>query len=335
MRRIYVALGALATAGCGLVGVDTDSDDEAEGATAQAGVASAPRQSGDEPSAPPAAAAFGVPGMTPEQVTDGVRAALDAVREGRDAIDAAVHGAAALERLACQRRLTESVRSCALLAPQVDAAVMDSTGKFGSVLLLEQSAHPVFVAQAVAATPFLTLVGDSALAFSGLAAASPQPLPTASPEAASMATAPEDTARVAAAPPAPAVMGSLGLFGVLVRTGTGAYAGAVSTEWAQRVPRGRASAVPYVGAALYAGTHGAVAVSGDVNALMRKQIARKVHDEIADGAPLREVVEQSVQDAGSAALSVVALGQRTSHAASNRRMPWAQLALKSDANALD
>jgi hypothetical protein len=78
-----------------------------------------------------------------------------------------------------------------------------------------------------------------------------------------------------------------------------------------------------------------VAVSGDVNALTRKQIARKVHDEIAEGAKLKEVVEQSVQDAGSAALSVVALGLRTSHAASNRRMPWAQLALKNDADALD
>src|SRR5690606_11965200 len=79
----------------------------------------------------------------------------------------------------------------------------------------------------------------------------------------------------APAPPAPVVSGSVA---VLLRVSGRTFAGAVSDGTHPRALRGTAGPLAIRGAALYVGASGAVAVSGYADLIVRKELARGVHD---------------------------------------------------------
>src|SRR5687767_14358316 len=124
------------------------------------------------PSAPrpmrAAAIAHGGVGSGPE-LSDGPRAAVDAalavLEAGGDPLDAAVAGVVVMED---DPRFNAGTGSKVRLdgkTVQMDAAVMDSGGRFGAVAVIEDVKNPVLVARAVAETPHRLIAGDGAQRF--------------------------------------------------------------------------------------------------------------------------------------------------------------------------
>ncbi|MDP6934176.1 MAG: isoaspartyl peptidase/L-asparaginase, partial [Myxococcota bacterium] len=115
-----------------------------------------------------AALAHGGVGSPPER-SDGCRAAvdraLDVLAETGSPLEAAVAGIQVLEDDARFNAGTGSRLRIDGHTIQMDAAVMDSTGRFGAVAVVENVRNPVLVARGVADTPHLLLAGDGATRF--------------------------------------------------------------------------------------------------------------------------------------------------------------------------
>src|SRR5688572_25382391 len=136
------------------------------------GVAACSSSSSPSPSPSPpargAAIAHGGVGSPPERA-DGPRAAVDAalavLERGGHPLDAAVAGVVVMEN---DPRFNAGTGSKVRLdgkTVQMDAAVMDSSGRYGAVAVIEDVKNPVLVARAVAETPHRLIAGDGAQRF--------------------------------------------------------------------------------------------------------------------------------------------------------------------------
>lgn len=120
--------------------------------------------------APPGALVFAIGGIdsSPEQsdvVEQAVDTATQALVAGSTTLEAAVAGVVVLEDEPALNAGTGSHLPLDGERPQMDAAVMDSDGRFGAVCVLEDVKNPVAVAARVVATPHLLLCGGGAVAF--------------------------------------------------------------------------------------------------------------------------------------------------------------------------
>jgi isoaspartyl peptidase/L-asparaginase-like protein (Ntn-hydrolase superfamily) len=149
-------------------------------------------------------------------------------------------------------------------------------------------------------------------------------------------TAPPASSSTAEAEPAPSMrrlrpLGSAGAiagFGVVARVGSDDFAAAVSTVGSLRMPRGRITAAPVEGAAIFAGAAGAVAATGEARHLIREQLARHVYERIAAGATAEEAVGWAIAGAPEGvALGVIAISNNDSYAAATRHFVSSKLAL--------
>lgn len=115
-----------------------------------------------------AAVAHGGVGSPPDR-KDGCRRAVDAalavLESGGDPADAAVAGVVVLEDDARFNAGTGSRVRIDGRTVQMDASIMDSSGRFAAVAAIEQVKNPVKVARAVMDTPHLLLAGDGATRF--------------------------------------------------------------------------------------------------------------------------------------------------------------------------
>lgn len=121
----------------------------------------------DEPAPPwqPAAIAHGGVG-SPADWSDGCRAAVDAalatLEKTDDPLAAAVAGVGVMEDDERFNAGTGSRVRIDNATVQMDAAVMDSQGRYGAVAGVENVRHPVAVARAVVDTPHDLIMGDGA-----------------------------------------------------------------------------------------------------------------------------------------------------------------------------
>lgn len=205
---------------------------------------------------------------------------------------------------------------------ELDAAIMDSTGRLGAVACIQGVRHPVRVARRVADTPHVLLVGEGATQFA-LRTGHYQPFqpneralahwrqyvkemqraqaPRAERE---QATHTEDAPGRARLKefwnfPTPwdeaVARAGHGTVGAVARDAQGRFAVAVSTGGSPPSLFGRVADIPLVGCGHYAGEHGAVACTGVGEHVVRQHVALRVHDLLARGAPLREALQAGLR----------------------------------------
>jgi L-asparaginase/beta-aspartyl-peptidase (threonine type) len=112
--------------------------------------------------------------------------------------------------------------------------------------------------------------------------------------------------------------------GAVVRDAEGRCATAVSTGGTSIMLLGRIGDSPIIGAGLYAGPEGAVTTTGDGEEIMRRLLALRVYDWIAEGVPAQEAVERGVGMVdGKYTAGIIAVSRTDAGAADNRTMPFA------------
>ncbi len=285
---------------------------------------------------------------TPPAQGSGCRPAVDAalavLARGGEPIDAVVAGAIVLEDDPRYNAGTGSVVRLDGKTVEMDAAVMDSSGRFGAVAGLEDVKNPIVVARAVADTPNRLLAGAGATAF---ARAIGQPVhdprrPETIEEAKTLRAAlvaggpgiPAAWQRfdwrkawnydspppTAAAPTGPARPGG-DTIGVLARSADGRFAAALSTGGWTVVLRGRIGDVPIPGAGLYAGPAGAVAGTGLGEKIIDVQLARTVYGWLEAGMPAAEAVRRGIALTGGQA-ALIAITATEAVGAADPPMAW-------------
>ena len=322
--------------------------------------------------APAAVIAHGGAG-SPTTRTDGCRAAVDAalavLERGGTAVDAAVAGIVVMEDDPRFNAGTGSRVRLDLRTVQMDAAIMDSQGRFGGVAIIEGVKNPIEVAREVMKTPHLLLAGDGATRFArrlGFPEYDPttperrawtekmvQRFRQDSPEVEKLWAGfdwrrywnfarPIDEVGIVEPlpaqpdqppePPEPIDDAELGhdTVGVAVRDASGAYAVALSTGGTTIMLDGRIGDSPILGAGLFAGPHGAVAATGKGERIIEATIARRVHDWMAGEPPALAVSRGVAELRDRGSIGLIAIGPDSMSAASKSNMAWAAKELGSD-----
>jgi isoaspartyl peptidase/L-asparaginase-like protein (Ntn-hydrolase superfamily) len=292
-----------------------------------------------------AAIAHGGVGSPPER-SDGCRKAVDAalaaLDKGVEPLDAAVEGVVVLEDDPRFNAGTGSRVRIDRKTVQMDASVMDSSGRFGAVAVIEQVRNPVRVARAVVDTPHLVIAGDGATALARTLGFPPYDPST--PEMREEARKIQEQLRKADPSLPEAWKGfdwrarwnfertleDAGLdpgsdtVGVAVRAPDGKFAVALSTGGTTITLSGRVGDVPIYGAGLYAGTHGAAAATGTGERIIEQSLAMRTHEWLAGGATPKEAAERAVERLkGRGAIGIIVVGPRELAAAADRPMAWA------------
>ena len=189
---------------------------------------------------------------------------------------------------------------------QHDAAVADGAGRFGAVAALEGFKNPVYVAEAVSETEYRVLAGSGAAEFASrrnfekvnrkqMSGRGGQDFSTSSST---------DTVGCAAFDGTTFVVG----------LSTGGKAG---------VQYGRVGDVPILGSGLYAGPEGAVAATGDGEAIIMNMTAFRTYQLIEKGMAPDKIVEEVLGwFPESDAFGIILVTQKGHAGGSNRSMAW-------------
>lgn len=241
-------------------------------------------------------------------LTDATDRAAEVAREalgaGEDAIQAACRGVAHLEDDERFNAGTGSNVRADGRTVEMDAACTDDGDRFGAVACLERVRHPVFVALEVVDTPHLVLAGRGALSF-----ARSQGFPDHDPTPESVRQRP----------------GASDTVGCVVRHG-GSFAAALSSGGTREAMVGRVGDVPLPGCGLRAGPSGAVAATGDGEAIARQRLADRAYERLTDGLDPETLVEEAVDrfDEGTS-IGLIVVDGDAGAAASSRTMAWSAL----------
>ena len=275
---------------------------------------------------------------------DGCAAAAEVglarLRDGADAVHAAVAAVRVLEDDPRFNAGTGSVLRMDGVTIEMDAAVMDSQGRLGAVAGLRRVRHPVEVAAAVAGTPHWLLCGEGALRFARHIGAGDHDPTTAQAlrkhremledlQRGKQLVPGEDNASFArhwnySAPLALAPGQACDTVGAVVRDAAGHFAVAGSTGGCAPALLGRVGDTPIIGAGFYAGPAGAVAVTGIGEHIVRHLLAHTVHGWLAGGMRLAAALERALTLFDPAIdVGLIAVSATDSGARSNRDMPWA------------
>ncbi len=264
--------------------------------------------------APPAAVVHGGAG-SPRTRMDGTdRAAakaLEALKTGATALDAALAGVVDLEDDPRFNAGTGANLRLDGKTIQMDAACMDgSTGAFGAVAAIERVKNPVRVARKVMDTPHLLIVGEGATRFAR-AMGFPDYDPTCAENRARFKRVQDilkgtDPRQLDAwrrydwkrgwnfPTPLKEALGTPDTVGCVTRDAQGRFAAAISTGGTTITFYGRVGDVPMFGAGIYAGPKGAVACTGNGEDIVRHLVAKATYDLLAKGRSAQEAVDETL-----------------------------------------
>lgn len=261
-------------------------------------------------------AVHGGVGNKPANIDGCVKAAeagIAAMRAGEDALAGAVAAAVSLES---DGRFNAGVGSSLRMdgvTIEMDAAVMDSTGRLGAVACLQRVKNPILVAEQVAKTPHWLIVGDGALAFARALGFEDYYAPTQKAKdthktilkalmegtdydfqkewrdfdfqkAWNFEKRWEDVIKE---------FGS-STIGAVTMDAKGNFAATVSTGGSSPMLRGRVGDSPIVGCGFYAGKAGAIVATGIGEYIVKEFLCRTVYDWVAQGMPLQEALDKGV-----------------------------------------
>jgi len=298
------------------------------------------QKSAETPARGPAAAiAHGGVGSPPDR-SDGCRRAVDAalaaLEAGADPRDAVVAGIIILED---DPRFNAGTGSRVRLdgkTVQMDASLMDSTGRFAAVAALERVQNPIKVARAVMDTPHTLIVGDGATRFARtLGLPDYDPSTEATREIARKVQQQLREGKIADWKsfdwrkhwnfeiPWEEAMGH-DTVGVAVRTADGRFAVGLSTGGTAVTLRGRVGDVPIFGAGLYTGEAGASAATGAGERIVEAGLGRRVHDWLSAGDTAQKAAERAVELVKPRGdIGIIVIGRADMAAAADRSMAWA------------
>ncbi len=225
---------------------------------------------------------------------------LEARRSGATVLESVCKAVAALEDdsrfnagIGSRRRVDGSV--------QMDAACMDSEGKFGSVAVVEGFKNPIYIAHEVTKIKNRMLAGGGAAKFAREKGCEPLD--------------PESIAHQKS--------GGLDTVGAVMFDGKHFAAGLSTGGTGGSIP-GRVGDTPLIGCGLYAGPSGAVAATGDGEAILMNLTAYRAYQMLEDGMNPELVLGEALdwfEDGQDIGLLLVTKEGRA--AGSNRAMAWA------------
>ena len=220
---------------------------------------------------------------------------------------------------------------------EMDAGVMDSSGRLGSVMAVRDVRNPILVARAVSGTPHCALAGQGASIFAKKMGIGPSP-----PISQGACKRYEKMVRLIREGGLEkkdgrwkaADLESLWNFevpyglvispdtvGAVAKDRSGRFAVAGSTGGASPMMLGRVGDTAVVGSGFYAGPLAAIAATGIGEEIMRKTTAKAVYDLIREGKGAQEACEQGVaMFPASVSVGMIAITSSACAVAANRRM---------------
>jgi L-asparaginase/beta-aspartyl-peptidase (threonine type) len=270
------------------------------------------------------------------------RRALERLRQGGDALDAAVSAVVVLEEDGRFNAGTGAALGLDGATIEMDASIMDTRGRLGAVACVRNVRNPVLLARCIADTPHVLLAGEGADRMARALELPGHPGPGERQReehrrilrelAGSAPAMPGVDNRVFArlwnyktplALPAGAACDTVG---AVVRDAEGHFAVAGSTGGSAPSLLGRVGDTPIIGSGFYAGPEGAVAASGIGEHIMRHLLARTVYQWIADGVPLDQALRRGVELVDKeVALGLIAVSRHEAGSLSNQDMPTARM----------
>lgn len=278
-----------------------------------------------------------------EETRDGperaAEAGIMAFREGMGPMEAAVAAAVVLEDDPRFNAGTGSRFCIDGETIELDASVMDESGRMGAVAAMRGAKNPILVARAVMDTPHVLLAGEGAEKFARWAGFEPYD-PATDKARAFLAEGRKKLKEGKVSPynrpwlefmkryPVLEEMEAVDTIGAVASDGAGKFAAANSTGGSALMLRGRVGDSAHFGAGLWAGPAGAVATTGIGEHIIRTLAAKEIYDKLAGG--------MGAQDAAQWGLALVEetipfgaiIAARDGHGiAANKSMPAAFLGL--------
>ncbi|MCU0724798.1 MAG: isoaspartyl peptidase/L-asparaginase [Planctomycetes bacterium] len=281
---------------------------------------------------------------SPPEWSDGceraARVGAAVLRAGGSALDAAV---AAVRDMEDDGRFNAGRGSCLRfdgITLEMDAGVMESTGRIGAVAALRGFRHPVDAARAALETPHVLYAGEGAALLARAFALEPweggaseamreRHRKIAStwgdPAARRPAWRDADLGRLwNFRTPLPPELRPEDTVGAVVRDAAGRFAAAASTGGAIPMLLGRVGDTPLPGAGFWAGPHGAVAATGIGEEIIRRLACRGIHDRLSAGVSPAEAIRAITETfPGDVAFGAIAVSASESGEHANRSMAFA------------
>ncbi len=223
------------------------------------------------------------------------------LQTGESIIDATCHAVASLED---DGRFNAGVGSHKRNdgTVEMDASCMDSSGTFGAVAALEGFKNPVHVARIVSQSEYRVLAGRGAAEFAmnqGCQSLSPDEIANTGKDFSTTDTV-----------------------GCVVRAGD-EFAAALSTGGIDNAIPGRVGDVPLIGCGLYAGSLGAIAATGDGEAIAIQVTALRAYQLIEQGMDPKAIIPTAIGwFKESTAFGIVIVSKIGFAGGSNRGMAW-------------
>lgn len=185
---------------------------------------------------------------------------------------------------------------------EMDASCMDSSGAFGAVAALDGFKNPVHVARLVSQSEYRVLAGRGAAEFAlnqGCQSISPDEIGNAGKDFSTTDTV-----------------------GCVVQAGD-KFSAALSTGGIDDAIPGRVGDVPLIGCGLYAGSEGAVAATGDGEAIAMQMTALRAYQLIEQGMDPKAIVPTVTGwFKESTAFGIIVVSKIGFAGGSNRSMAW-------------
>lgn len=281
----------------------------------------------------------------PLHYTDGCELAaseaLNRIKAGKDAMDAAIAAVVSLEDDGRFNAGNGSVLALDGETICMDACVMDSRGTLGSVSGIQFVKNPVLVARDVAKTPHVALAGQGATQFARVMGhrfhynATEQSRQTFL-EMFDKVKRHERINKIKGeeyakywnfvVPQEFARENGCDTVGAVVRDTDGNFAVAGSTGGSAPRLMGRVGDTSMMGSGFYAGPLGAVAATGVGEEIIRNLVAYKVYSWMESGIPLQEALEQAVSLFDKdIEVGVIAVNRTEAGCHANTRIPHAKV----------
>jgi L-asparaginase/beta-aspartyl-peptidase (threonine type) len=273
---------------------------------------------------------------------EAAHSALDALAQGREALDAAIAAVTVLENDGRFNAGSGADLGLDGKTIEMDASVMDTRGRLGAIACVRGVKNPVQLARAVADTPHVLLAGDGALLFarhighpeyrevSELQRKKYQEMleQLARPGQAMAGVDNREFIRLwnyDAPLPLP-LRKACDTVGAVVRDRDGHFAVAGSTGGSAPSLLGRVGDTPIIGSGFYAGPKGAVAATGIGEYIVRHMLAHTVYSWLADGMPLARALQRGIDlFSKDVPVGLIAVSATEAGACSNTDMPQSRM----------
>ncbi|HSB52431.1 MAG TPA: isoaspartyl peptidase/L-asparaginase [Dissulfurispiraceae bacterium] len=285
---------------------------------------------------------------SPGEFSDGCEKAcsegLGLLESGRGALDAVIEAVRILEDDGRFNAGSGSVLRLDGRTRQMDAAVMDSWGRVGAVIAIEEVKNPVLAAREVLDTPHVALAGRGATLYArmrGLQELGPVPVRVV--ERFEKLRKLISSGRLGEDNPLwsgldlkslwnfeevePDEVFTFDTVGAVALDEQGVFAVAASTGGASPMMCGRVGDTPMIGCGFYAGPAGAVACTGIGEEIVRRMLARAVYDRLASGDDVQKACEPAVGlFPGKTAIGIISVSASGYAVISDREMAsWARI----------